>query len=782
MSKDQYNNPNHNNKARYDEQVPVGFDLNKTRFMPADDNQRSAAQSAPGYGQPVPGYGQPAPGYGQPAPGYGQPAPGYGQPAPGYGQPAPGYGQPAPGYGQPAPGYGQPAPGYGQPAPGYGQSAPGYGQPAPGYGQPAPGYGQPASGYGQPAPGYGQPAPGYGQPAPGYGQPAPGYGQPAPGYGQPAPGYGQPAPGYGQPAPGYGQPAPGYGQPSYYNRPHAAAGQGPLDLSFKQAGPKFGQDLVATNSTLKTAAQAAAVADSLIGGGGSATNAVVPQQADSKTQAERAPAAAQASMGPGNRVPERTELAQGAPKLGAEAKVAASPLPEIAEQQTVIGRAPIQGQPQSKGAAPSAELANRPTPGQRPAVPGGPPRPGMPPSPGQPPQPMPAPGAPDSVAPRGPEAAPMGQGPNLSHGQVPGLPPIPGASQLGQGQPMVGGSPNGRAPLSGPFSIEIGDGSDAAPGVGSGSALSRGSAAPEKSASAEWGSAMSAKYGRQAPLLEGGSNVLPPESKGKRKETDGAIPKVTWVLVAGIVFLAIAVFLLMENHQAVVGENMPQAKEQQQYEIPPALMEEYTSKDPVSKQAVPNNSPYRLTVYGTTFVFESEENMRAFADNPTKYVKPRIKLKINKGGSTDGQTQINIVGPDGRAIVEGVTDGSALPQGNEADEPAVESMPEDNANSGDGDFNIPLSPKNEGVDSGANAPANTTAPEANTQAPSPESEVAAPAPSNNNTGNMSAVPPVEGNSSLYGEVPPPENQAAPSANAPEDNANVTDEEVVPPGY
>ena len=679
MSKEQYTDNNaNNNNARYDEQIPVGFDLNKTRFMPADDTQR----------QPAPGYGQPAPGYGQPAPGYGQPAPGYGQPAPGYGQPAPGYGQPAPGYGQPAPGYGQPAPGYGRPAPGYGQ----------------------------------------------------------------------PAPGYGQPAPGYGQPAPGYGQSPYYNRPHAAAGQGPLDLSFKQAGPKFGQDLVAANSSLKTAAQAAAVADALIGGGGVAAG-TMPEQAAPKAQAERRSAAAPAPGGPGNRAPERAEPTQGAPKLGAEAKVAASPLPEIAEQQTIIGQAPTQGQPQPKGAAPSAELGSRPTLGQRPAVPGGPPRPGMPPSPGQPPQPMPAPGTPGSA--------------------------VPGAPQPSQGQPLAGGSPNGRAPLSGPFSLELGDGSDAAPGAGLGSAPASGSAASEKSASAEWGSAMSAKYARKAPVLEGGSTVPPPEGKDKRKETEGAIPKVTWVLVAGILFLALAVFLLMENHQAVVGENMPQAKEQQQYEIPSALMEEYTSKDPVSKQAVPNNSPYRLEVYGTTFVFENEENMRAFADNPTKYVKPRIKLKINKGGSTDGQTQINIVGPDGRAIVEGVTDGSALPQGDESNEPAVESMPEDNANSGDNgnsDFNIPLSPKGEGADSGANAPANATAPEANTQAPSAQNNAAAPAPSNGNSGNMSAVPPVEGNSSLYGEVPPPESEAAPSANAPVENTNVTDEEVVPPGY
>ena len=777
MSKEQYtDNKANNNSARYDEQIPVGFDLNKTRFMPADETQ----------GQPTPGYGQPAPGYGQPVPGYGQPAPGYGQPAPGYGQPAPGYGQPAPGYGQPAPGCGQPAPGYSQPAPGYGQPAPGYGQPAPGYGQPATGYGQPAPGYGQPAPGYGQPAPGYGQPAPGYGQPAPGYGQPAPGYGQPAPGYGQPAPGYGQPAPGYGQPAPGYGQSQYYNRPHAAAGQGPLDLSFKQAGPKFGQDLVAANSSLKTAAQAAAVADGLIGGGGAATNAV-PRQAVSKAQAERVPAAAPASGGPGNRAPEGAEPVQSSPRLGAEAKVAASPLPEMAEQQTIVGRAPEVGQPQPKGAAPSAELASRPAPGQRPTVPGGPPRPGMPPSPGQPPQPMPAPGAPGSVVPGRPEVAPMGQGHATSSGSVSGapVPPMPGAPIQGQGQPLAGGSPNGRAPLSGPFSVEIGDGSDAAPGAGLGSAPANGSAASEKSASAEWGSAMSAKYARKAPVLEGGSTVPPPEGKDKRKETDGAIPKVTWVLVAGILFLAIAVFLLMENHQAVVGENMPQAKEQQQYEIPPALVEEYTSKDPVSKQAVPNNSPYRLEVYGTTFVFENEENMRAFADNPTKYVKPRIKLKINKGGSTDGQTQINIVGPDGRAIVEGITDGSALPQGDEADEPTVESIPEDNANSGDSgssDFNIPLSPKNEGANTETNAPANTTAPEANAQAPAAQSNTAAPAPNNDNSGNMSAVPPVEGNSSLYGEVPPPENQAAPSANAPEANTNVTDEEVVPPGY
>ena len=700
VSKEQYTgNSANNNNACYDEQVPVGFDLNKTRFMPADEAQRP------------------------PAPGYGQPAPGYGQPAPGYGPPAPGYGQPAPGYGQPAPGYGPPAPGYGQPAPGYGQLAPGYGQPAPGYGQPAPGYGQPV--------------------------------------------------------PGYGQPVPGYGQQPYYNRPHATAGQGPLDLSFKQAGPKFGQDLVAANSS-KMVAQAAAVADSLIGGGASASGQTNAQAAPSR-QAGRTPAAAQVPVGAGRQAPVRAEQDKSAPRLGAEAKVAASPLPETAEQQTIVGQAPAPGQPLPKGAAPSAEQAGQPAPERRPVAPSGPPRPGMPPSPGQPPQPLPAPGAPGAAGPRGPEAAPMGQGPNPSRGSVPGapVPPMPGAPIQGQGQPLVGGSPNYRGPLSGPFSIELGDGSDAAPGAGLGSALSRGSAAPEKSASAEWGSAMSAKYGRQAPLLEGGSNVLPPESKGKRKETDGAIPKVTWVLVAGIVFLAIAVFLLMENHQAVVGENMPQAKEQQQYEIPPALMEEYTSKDPVSKQAVPNNSPYRLTVYGTTFVFESEENMRAFADNPTKYVKPRIKLKINKGGSTDGQTQINIVGPDGRPIVEGVTDGTSLPQGSESDEPVVESIPEGNTNGGDSDFNIPLSPKN----GGANAPTNVSGPEANTQAPAAESNEAAPTPGSENSG-MSAVPPAEGNSSLYGEVPPPESQTAPSANAPEadSNANITDEEVVPPGY
>ncbi|MGM9998840.1 MAG: hypothetical protein ACI38Q_05560, partial [Candidatus Bruticola sp.] len=43
----------------YSEQIPVGFDLNKTQFMPAD-----SSLPGPGYGQPAPGYGQPAPGYG----------------------------------------------------------------------------------------------------------------------------------------------------------------------------------------------------------------------------------------------------------------------------------------------------------------------------------------------------------------------------------------------------------------------------------------------------------------------------------------------------------------------------------------------------------------------------------------------------------------------------------------------------------------------------------------------------------------------------------------------
>ncbi|MGM9992638.1 MAG: hypothetical protein ACI376_07330, partial [Candidatus Bruticola sp.] len=412
----------------------------------------------------------------------------------------------------------------------------------------------------------------------------------------------------------------------------------------------------------------------------------------------------------------------------------------------------------------------------------------------------PAPGAANGRASVGAPAPNMPPAPGAANGRspvgapAPNMPPAPGAANgrapVGAPAPNMPPVPAAPTPLgaSGPFSLEIGDGSD------SGGSSSSSKTTAERSGTASYG-----QDNRKAPVFEGGSSALPPENKDKRRSGEAAIPKVTWFLVAGILFLSGAVFLIMQNYNAVVDENMPQTKERQQYEIPPALIEEYSSKDPVSKKLVPNNSPYRLDVYGTTFVFESEDTMRAFADNPTKYVKPRIKIRVSKEAAADGQTQINIVGPDGRALVEGVTDGSALPQGklDNDDGEAVNTMPETQPEAGENsDFNIPLSPKNEGSSS---VPPSVSAPAesgANGQfAPSapPAAEGVAPNPSNGQAAAPEVpaesaaphgAPSSDGGASLYNSVPPPESGAVPPAGvsaAPNEEA-VTDEEVVPPGY
>ncbi|MGM9998841.1 MAG: hypothetical protein ACI38Q_05565, partial [Candidatus Bruticola sp.] len=600
-----------------------------------------------------------------------------------------------------------------------------------------------------------------GQPAPGYGQPAPGYGQPAPGYGQPAPGYGQPAPGYGQPAPGYGQPAPGYGQP-YQPRPRAAAGQGPLDLSFKQAGPKFGQDLISSQVGLKNAAQIAAVADGLIGSASRSDTSGTGGQAGTGGGAARLakPTAAPAASPRPREVP------------------APSPLPQAAEQETMFGQLPPDGRAPvgSPAGVPGARpLSSVPTPDGRTPVgaPAG--------APGA--RPLSSVPTPDGRTHVGSPAGAPGARPLSSVSTPDGRAPVgaPNSNDIPTPRPLSAAPIPVPPGSEGPFSIEIGDGSDSVNSSSSGvsSAGRGGSATVERSI-------------RKAPVFEGGSSGLPPENKDKRRGGEAAIPRVTWVLVAGILFLAGAVFLLMQNHNAIVDENMPQTKERQQYEIPPALVEEYSSKDPVSKKPVPNNSPYRLDVYGTTFVFESEDTMRAFADNPTKYVKPRIKIRVSKEAAPTGQTQINIVGPDGRALVEGVTDGRALPQGqldNDEGE-SVNTMPETPPESeGSSDFNIPLSPKSE---SGAAAPPSAAAP----AEPGPDSQTApsadggglSTAPNTQSitptepTSENTAVPPAGG--SLYESVPPPESSAVPPAagNSGAAEGSVTDEEVVPPGY
>lgn len=713
------------------------------------------AQSVAGTPSPVAGsdygHGQvpAAPGY---APGYGAVPQQPGAPTYGYGQapPAPGY---APGYGAVPQQPGAPAYGYGQapPAPGY---APGYGAVPQQPGAPAYGYGQaPPAGY---APGYGavpgQPgAPGYGYgqvpPAPGY---APGYGA-APGQpGAPAYGYGQGMTGAGI-TPGYGL-APGsqlmgYGQPPM---PHAraVAGEGPLDLSFKQAGPKFGYDLLSN---------------------GQQSRPPMGQSASVPTgQSLGSPAYGAGQAVPGNLTGNEQVSAgrMGSPGATGGADMLAGVKPteqarKLAQQQA---NSFANGTGNQKVAPPGQYPVEQPSSGS--AIGGG--------NSGQ----NPPPSGNGSV---GAGNGRFGEAQNVGTPPPKGTPGQAGAATVGSWR-GASSLPNGleSSVRSGIAAAGAAEADNPPPAFGKeGKSRGTGAAPPsDLGDSGEWGSSVMAKYANKAPVLEaadsGGSP--PPHKTSSRKKVDNSIPLVGWVLIAGVAFLAMAVFIFFYNKTAVVSENMPKEDIMpQRYQFPPDVLEEFSAKDPVTKRPVPSNSPYRLDAYGATFIFESDATRKAFVEDPFKYIKPNIKVKVNKVQKGEGDSQINIVGPDGRALIEGQPD---APKGGNAGGPPSPPPPGvDGGNPGtddDGAFDIPLTPQdgNGAPGTGDGVSNNMPPPGADGQGNGNVPGAAAVAPENNSTaaGTPEAVPPAaavqpgspgappssgSNAASIYGAVPPP---------------------------
>ncbi|MBQ7529096.1 hypothetical protein IJT10_04265 [bacterium] len=284
-----------------------------------------------------------------------------------------------------------------------------------------------------------------------------------------------------------------------------------------------------------------------------------------------------------------------------------------------------------------------------------------------------------------------------------------------------------------------------------------------------------------SPSIKPSSPPPPPprdwEREGRAKGS-GGMNASAWVMAAGIIFLAISIFLLVYNKNTIVGENLPVGQKVEDNPLPPALVEEFSEKDPVSKNPVDRSTPYNLEVYGTRFYFENEENMRLFVSDPTKYVKPKIKVKVNDVQEGEGSTQIDIVGTDGRSLVEGYPQNQA-----ETPKPAPSATPQEDTSSNSAPVEEPQTgqtnveqPQSSGVientpnygadDSGQSqdnvAPVETYPQgEVSVNAPPPEVE-RAPEPPNGSAPRFTDVPPPEVNNAIEGEV--------------------VDEEVVPPGH
>lgn len=363
--------------------------------------------------------------------------------------------------------------------------------------------------------------------------------------------------------------------------------------------------------------------------------------------------------------------------------------------------------------------------------------------------------------------------------------PPPAPNPMEPAEPQVEAKPKEEAPAN---SVLEGEGWKPSQAVSS----------AKSSASAQWASMASAKYARQAPILESSSSE---SSTGSKAESDSStrsgsgrsssgrsklssigplgIPPVGWLLVAGVAFLAITIFLVWYNaSMAPPPEKLPVPKEPIPT-LPANILEEYSSTDPVSKKPVSSTSPYRLEVYGTTFIFENEANMRAFSEDPTRYVKPRIKVRVQDVESGSGSTQIRIVGPDGRPLLEGQAE--PLRQQVESVLPQPSAPPE---RVEDQDFS-PDQRIEASEDKSVIAPSGETAePSARDFEPplSPSSAVPPAAESGSASGGESLPPP------SYSDVPPPEAaapEASSSASAPQPpppnlEGPISDEEVLPP--
>ena len=127
-------------------------------------------------------------------------------------------------------------------------------------------------------------------------------------------------------------------------------------------------------------------------------------------------------------------------------------------------------------------------------------------------------------------------------------------------------------------------------------------------------------------------------------------------LVTGVVFLlAVLVFIAYDRLRAPnvqLTSSMPVASEVQDWNnssrtgLAPGGGN-LTAVDPVSKEAVdPNATPYKINIGSSWFYFTSEAHLKAFTDDPFRYVKVNINVKLLNDGSAppaEGQSG------DGRA-------------------------------------------------------------------------------------------------------------------------------------
>ena len=127
-----------------------------------------------------------------------------------------------------------------------------------------------------------------------------------------------------------------------------------------------------------------------------------------------------------------------------------------------------------------------------------------------------------------------------------------------------------------------------------------------------------------------------PAANGNRAKPTRSLP-VMAALVVGILFLATVLVMIaidrFSTPNVELPSTMPVAPEVQEWNN---AVNEYTPTeshptaiDPVSKEPVdPKRTPYKIDVYGTWFYFASEANLREFTEDPLKYLKVNVDVKL----------------------------------------------------------------------------------------------------------------------------------------------------------
>lgn len=150
--------------------------------------------------------------------------------------------------------------------------------------------------------------------------------------------------------------------------------------------------------------------------------------------------------------------------------------------------------------------------------------------------------------------------------------------------------------------------------------------------------------GINSSLAKTGTAALP--AARSSRSASAPAPKRNFAVMAFLIvgvlsLLSVLVFIVydrLRTPSVVLPASMPVASEVQEWnknsQVNAPAGGSLTAVDPVSREPVdPNATPYKINIGSSWFYFTSEANLKAFTDDPFKYVKVNINVKLLKDGA-----------------------------------------------------------------------------------------------------------------------------------------------------